>query len=199
MRKLNIASSFNDMLFNILIGFFFLFMLAFIMINPVSKKHDVELKAEYLITAEWPNGNKDDIDLIVITPDKKIVFYGRPNVAMASLDRDDRGALNDTIRLSDGTIIKVEENWERVSVRKMAKGEYIVNIKAYTHVNREPTPVKVKVEKLNPYRVIYSDTVVIKKAKQEETAIRFTLNNKGEVIETSTVKINARQFLRRRR
>ena len=41
---------FVDLLFNILVGFVFLFLVAFLMINPVAKKAEVVKKAEFLVT-----------------------------------------------------------------------------------------------------------------------------------------------------
>ena len=43
---------FIDLLFNMLIGFVFLFMLAFLLINPVAKKETIKPKAEYFIELE---------------------------------------------------------------------------------------------------------------------------------------------------
>ena len=40
---------FIDLLFNLLVGFVFLFMLAFMLINPVAKKETIKPKAEYFI------------------------------------------------------------------------------------------------------------------------------------------------------
>ena len=39
--------SFNDMLFNILIGFVMLFILAFLLINPITKKADVPTRQKF--------------------------------------------------------------------------------------------------------------------------------------------------------
>ena len=39
---------FIDLLFNMLIGFVFLFMLAFLLINPVAKKETISLKQSTL-------------------------------------------------------------------------------------------------------------------------------------------------------
>ena len=43
---------FTDLLFNLVIGFVYLFVIAFILINPIAKKGDVIKKAEYMITIE---------------------------------------------------------------------------------------------------------------------------------------------------
>ena len=56
------STAFIDLLFNIIVGVAFLFLIAFILINPVSKKHDVESKADFLIILEWDSKSHDDID-----------------------------------------------------------------------------------------------------------------------------------------
>ena len=50
---------FIDLLFNLLVGFVFLFMLAFMLINPVAKKETIKPKAEYFfqhMSQEWMSG-----------------------------------------------------------------------------------------------------------------------------------------------
>ena len=53
----------TDMLFNMLLGFVFLFIIAFLLINPITKKSDAPKKAEFLIVIEWDEQLNDDIDL----------------------------------------------------------------------------------------------------------------------------------------
>jgi hypothetical protein len=55
--------SFNDVLFNALLGFVVLFVLALLLINPITKKSDIPAKAEILITLEWEDESADDIDI----------------------------------------------------------------------------------------------------------------------------------------
>ena len=57
--------AFIDLLFNITIGLAMLFIIAFLMINPITKKGDIEYKAEFMITLSWPTESYDDIDLYV--------------------------------------------------------------------------------------------------------------------------------------
>ena len=45
-----------------LIGFVFLFMLAFLLINPVAKKETIKPKAEYFIELEWDGEKPYDLD-----------------------------------------------------------------------------------------------------------------------------------------
>ena len=44
------SDPFTDLLFNILLGFTFLFLIAVMFINPVARLGNVQLKAEYIIT-----------------------------------------------------------------------------------------------------------------------------------------------------
>ena len=53
----------TDMLFNVLVGFAFLFIVAFLLIKPEQKKADFERKAEFVIVMEWDHDQPDDIDL----------------------------------------------------------------------------------------------------------------------------------------
>ena len=67
--------SFIDMLFNIIIVFVLLFFVSIMMMNPVSKKSDIESKADLLIVMSWPDFSNHDIDLWVKPPEGPAVFY----------------------------------------------------------------------------------------------------------------------------
>lgn len=186
MRRFNASTSFLDIIFNILISFFALFMFTLILINEPTKKGDVVLKAEYLVTVEWPNKSKDDVDVFVKTPlSDTPVYYSNRDIKTASLDRDDLGQTNDKIFLSDGKVLVIEENWEHVAIRKMVKGEYIVNVLMFSKIDKGVTPVTVKIERLNPYHLVYSGTTMLSETKQEETVLRFKMDSKGKIISKS--------------
>ena len=59
-------TSYNDLLFNVLVGFVLLFILAFMLINPITKKAEIPKKAEIMVMLEWEDKSKDDIDLWVV-------------------------------------------------------------------------------------------------------------------------------------
>ena len=44
---------FIDLLFNILVGFAFLFIVAFLLIKPEAKKKDFDRRAEFVVVMEW--------------------------------------------------------------------------------------------------------------------------------------------------
>ena len=56
-------TSFLDILFNTLVGFVLLFIIAFLLISPVKKKKEIEQKAEYVITVTWPGKLSDDVEI----------------------------------------------------------------------------------------------------------------------------------------
>ena len=60
--------AFTDLLFNILVGFAFLFIIAFLLIKPEAKKQDFERKAEFVVVMEWDKLAHGDLDLYVQDP-----------------------------------------------------------------------------------------------------------------------------------
>ena len=77
---------FIDLLFNMLIGFVFLFMLAFLLINPVAKKETIKPKAEYFIELEWDGEKPYDLDVWVKDNMGHIVSFRRPDDALIHLE-----------------------------------------------------------------------------------------------------------------
>ena len=177
---------FIDILFNILIGFAFLFIVAFLLIKPESKKEDFDRKAEFIIVMEWDDSRKDDIDLYVQDPTGKIVNFRDPRVNFMHLDKDDLGNRNDTIWV-DGKEQVVEINREVVTIRGILAGEHIINAHYYsTHTYSKTTPpplyVRIKVHKVNPYSVIWEGRKLFSNRGQEFTYLRFTVENDGRVM-----------------
>ena len=123
---------FTDLLFNTLIGFVFLFVIAFLLIAPpVPTDKKIDPKAEILIILTWPEGNMSDIDLWVMDPLGQTVSFRGRDRGLMHLDRDDLGNSNDTIILADGRTIKSEQNQEIVTIRGWVPGEWVVNAHFY--------------------------------------------------------------------
>ena len=91
---------FTDLLFNALLGFTYLFLIAIMFMNPVAKKGIVDPKAEYIITITWPDNNPDDIDTWIEDPNGNLIWFRNPEAGLVHLDRDDRGTANDTININ---------------------------------------------------------------------------------------------------
>lgn len=178
-RRANQADPFIDLLFNALLGFTFLFLVAVMFINPQARKGRVDLKAEYIISVTWPDQLSDDIDIWVQDPLGETVSYLRKDAGWLHLDRDDRGEINDTI-IVDGQEVVYPINQEVVTIRGIIPGEYIVNLYYYTASGNGPFEALVKVEKVNPtLQTVYVKKVPMTRQDQESTVARFTLADDG--------------------
>ncbi|TDU26755.1 hypothetical protein DFR24_3785 [Panacagrimonas perspica] len=182
---------FTDLLFNALLGFTMLFMIAITSINPPAKKQgDIPAKAEMIVTTTWADGLKDDVDTWIEAPDGEIVWYRNPDGGLMHLDRDDRGAENDTL-LVDGKPIVNPLNQEVVTVRGVLPGEYIVNVQRYHASDGNVLPVEVNVVKVNPVlKVVYYGTVDLPSQGAERTVVRFTVGPDGAVSGINTLQKN---------
>ena len=176
--------AFTDLLFNVLIGFAFLFIIAFILINPIKEEAQIKAKAEFMVIMEWDPKSNYDIDLWMQDPLNTIVGFPNKESGWLHLDKDDLGASNDTMIMRDGTTKTIYLNREIMTVRGVASGEYIVNIHLYSTkgLNTGPMPVHVEILKINPYSEIYSGVTTLQLNGQEETVLRFTVNQAGDVI-----------------
>ena len=178
--------AFTDVLFNTLLGFAFMFVVAFSFMSDPRETGTVDAKAEVLITVRWPDGHPDDIDTVVEDPLGNLVWYHNQATELMHLDRDDRGTYADRIRI-DGREISNPINQETVSLRSLAPGEYVVNLLHYKANYSAPVPVTVTVEKLNPQvQVVYYGSYELAGAGTELTAVRFVLDSEGAIVGLSS-------------
>ncbi len=172
---------FIDLLFNTLMGFSFLFLVALLFINPKADKAKVDKQAEYIITATWPKNLADDIDLWMRGPTGRTVSYLAKEAGWLNLERDDRGELNDTLMI-DGKKEIHPINQEVITIRKRFAGEYIINLYYYTEKSKKPVPVDIRIDRINPkYETVYRSTINLKNQDEEMTAVRFTIKEDGSV------------------
>jgi hypothetical protein len=184
-RRADSQDAFTDLLFNALLGFAFMFVAAFALINTPEEPGKIDAKAEVLITVRWPDRHPDDVDALVEGPRGNLVWYHNRDTGLMHLDRDDRGVLQDRLRI-DGREVTNPLNQETVTVRALQPGEYVVNVLHYQANYAEPLPVTVKVEKLNPQVVVlYYGTVELEGAGAEVTALRFSIGKDGEVLDVN--------------
>jgi hypothetical protein len=174
---------FGVMLFKALQVLAFLFFIALLAIAPEAKEGKVDPKAEFLITASWPDNHPDDIDLFVQDPIGNMVWYRRHEAGFMVLDRDNRGGANDFL-LVGGKKVRSPIRQETVTIRGIVAGEYTVNVYHCTALTGRPVPVSVKVEKLNPtLQVVHYDTIELEHGGTERTAVRFVVDEGGAVVE----------------
>ena len=176
----------KTLLFNVLIGFAFLFIIAFILINPIEDTKQIESKAEFMIIMEWDDKSKYDIDLWMQDPLKNIAGFPNKEAGWLHLDRDDLGQANDIITMFDGQTKVMKQNREIMTIRGIVAGEYIVNTHFYsakaTPYKVEATNVSITVLKINPFLEVHSRIVTLTGPGDEETAIRFKVNEDGDVV-----------------
>jgi hypothetical protein len=205
-NKYKSTIGFTDMLFNILVGFAFLFIVAFLLIKPEAKKEDFERKAEFVVVLEWDHDQPDDIDLYVQDPTNSTVHFRLPITNFMYLDKDDLGYANDIVKNIDGTITKVNINREVVTIRGIIPGEYIINAHYYSarkwtgrtlatnmggggvYEVRKGKPsgkqltVKIELHKVDPYKIWWIGEKTFTRRGQEETFVRFTIDSDGKQV-----------------
>lgn len=179
---------FTDLLFNALLTFTFLFLIALFLLNPPAKSGIIDPKAEFLITVSWPDNNPDDIDVWAQGPGGQQVWFMRPQDGLMHIDRDDRGLANDT-QTVDGVEIKNPLNQEVLTLRGRTPGEYVINLHYYKTESKEPVSVNVYLAEVNPkLKVLHYATVTLDAEGDEITAMRFTIDGNGKVGEINKLQ-----------
>ena len=189
-RAYGFALSFQDMLMAMIAVYAFLFLVAYALIKPADDKRGIEMKAEYMLTLEWPEGNLDDIDLHLLLPDQKMVNFRNREVQHALLDHDDLGT-NGVYEGADGKTMRIPEHKEVITLRAIVPGTYVANVHVY-RVNADtatwqsdpklPLPVKVRLVKLNPrVEELAVADVVLSRLNDQKTAFQFNIADNGDV------------------
>ena len=179
---------FTDLLFNALLTFTFLFLIALLLLNPPAKTGIIDPKAEFLVTVTWPDGNPNDIDVWATGPDASKVWYKKTQDGLMHLDRDDRGLANDT-QVVNGREIINPLNQEVLTIRGRSPGEFIVNVHYFKSETSEPVPVTVYLAEVNPVmKVLYYETVNLMEEGDELTAFRFSLSTEGKVMDINQLQ-----------
>ena len=177
---------FTDMLFNVVIGLIFMVFLAFILINPQAKTGAVDLKAEFLITMNWPDNDLNDMDLYVQDPAGNMVWCHGREAGLMHLDHDDRGSGRERISIN-GRTIQNPLNQEIVTLRGVIAGEYVVNGHEFAANTPGKVAVSVKVEKLNPTAsVVFYGSQEFARKGEEHTFVRFRVDSEGKIGEVNT-------------
>lgn len=191
--------AFIDILFNILIGFVFLFLIAFLLINPITKKNDIISPAEFLIVLNWPAHLDDDVDLWMRGPNGETVGFRSREVGIFHLERDDLGFSNDKV-IHNGNEIAVKKNQETIAIRGIYPGEYIVSVMYYasydTKNKNKTVPVNVEIIKINPYSIAYTQDKRLTEVGQIINFVSFRIDEQGFVKDLRRTEASAVPFTR---
>lgn len=176
---------FRDVVFLLMLVFAVSFLVAMVHMNPKKKQDQtaqIQSPGNIMVSIYWPPDINVDVDLWVMGPgDSKPVGYSHRAGKTFNLLRDDLGTVNDNTGL----------NFEDAYSRGTPPGEYIVNVHMYDNKEKPPIwPINVKVivtesgttPAKGESKDIWSGTVTLTKPNQEITAVRFTLDKKGNVV-----------------
>lgn len=184
--------AFLDMLFNMTLAFAFLFLIAFLLINPPAPTDPgVKLKAEYVITMSWPDEVMDDIDLWLMAPDGEKIMYKHRDGKFITLDRDDRGGPGDIITDDRAQTTWIKSNREMMTIRAVVPGRYVVACHVfsirdnYGGVSTDkilPYPVKLEMIRLNPRLTeVGKSEVTVTAHGEERVFFAFIVHADGNV------------------
>jgi len=192
----------NDLLFNLLVGFVFLFIVAFLLINPPTKKEEAPKKAEYLIIIEWDTVSNDDVDLWVQDPEGTTVSFTRKEGGLLNLEKDDLGVSNDSWINPRGERVVIPINREVVTMRGIKPGRYKVAAHIYStrrkfeRKNNQSVEVEDKrtiiatLVKINPYGEKYRVSKKYQERGQVITLFNFELDEDGNITAIDDLKSN---------
>jgi hypothetical protein len=183
MKSYSDNTAFLDLLLNCLVGFVFLFMIAFMQIEPNKNDAEIKTKAEYVITLTWPMGDPSDVDMWVEDPAGNLISFKGKEAGLTHLDRDDLGGSGDYFTLPDGRIIKYEYNQEIMTIRGFIPGDWTISVHMYNKKIEASTMATIRIDKLNPNVVtVFNETFELKRHWQEITVTRFTMKMDGTML-----------------
>ena len=174
MRKYSSNLAFVDLLFNLLVGFTCLFVIAFLLINPIAKNGVVDPPIKLMVEMTWDDESSADIDLYVMGPDRVPVFYANKENGYITLKRDDLGLISDKYEVN-GKRVTVKRNYEIITLTDLPDGDYVINIHHFSS-RSGPEEVKVRVTNIQRYGIV-SDSNFTISSKQEHTMIVFQVKN----------------------
>lgn len=197
-RRYSSNLSFVDMLFNLLVGFTSLFILAFLLINPIADEGKIDPVTQLMITLKWDPDLPPDLDIHVKTPNGDTVSFRRKDNNWMVLDRDDLGSASDFYTVNGETLI-VQKNVEVVSVNAIVPGEYVVNVHFYgcggcqTFVTKggdktriDNMSYEVEIIDMHPFKIMYSVVKTDLRLHKEQTVVTFVVDEEGNIKDIRT-------------
>jgi len=175
--------AFIDVLFNLLLGITMMFIVAFLLINPPHNAGQIDPPVRLLVEMEWNPESYKDMDLWARGYDGVWVGFMRPDGRYFSLERDDRGAVTDTVVIN-GEEVVIKRNYEVITFSILPPGEYYINVHHYSG-NGPETDIEVRLTSISPFKAIFSSKITLN-PKQEITVVSFTVDEYGEIIDVRT-------------
>ena len=160
-----------------------LLLVVYTMIAPPPSPASIDTLGQYAVEVSWPANRSDDVDTYVEDPARNIASFSNTDIGLMHLEHDDLGRSSDELEFG-GRLAEVRDNRERVVLRGVVPGEVTVNVHAYRLASRGGVTVVVKLYRLRGSdRMLLERTVTLRNQGEEETAFRFTLDRRGELID----------------
>lgn len=188
-REVNIYVPMVDLMTCTLMTVFVLFIAALAEVRPEAppKKPTIDTDGVFAIVLKWPEDSDDDIDLYVMDPERRIVYFSNPRTALMHLERDDRGRGTDTAKTAAGATIVATKNEERTIIRGIIPGEYAVNVHVFSKRDRgRQTPVIVSLYRLDAAdAALVRRELILERGGEEQTAFRMTIDGDEQITEVN--------------
>ena len=186
-RRYNSNPTFLDFIQITALGFITLFLIAFMLINPIAETGKIDPVTQLMATITWDEESTSDIDIWVKGPNGTKVGYRQKDGNYIILDRDDLGSNNDTYMV-DGRLQTVKRNMETITINDIVPGEYVLNVHFFggTGKNRGSVEtVRIDLMDMHPFKVAYTTEINIS-YRQEVTILSFIVNEKGNITDMRT-------------
>jgi hypothetical protein len=165
-------------------------LLIYALLAVTTSKHKVEgVKQDvfYVITMSWDVDINADVDIHLMTPSKKPVFFGSLRVGCAVLDHDNVGFPSSQVRLADGNLTKLRSDVETITLRCIEPGEYTLATNLYSYRD-EVVPVEhglkvhTEINKLQPnLDLVWQSDVVLDRVAQTINLTSFNIDDNGDI------------------
>lgn len=172
---------FIDLLFNMLVGFVFLFFIAYILINPIADKGKVDPPDIAMIVVDWPNDSKLDIDIWIKDPMGNVLSFTNKTRPGMHLEKDDLGAGSDSFQ---GKLI-YNKNQEVVHLTNLFPGQYTMTLHLYAvHGDKGnlPQDAKVKFMTIKRYALLGDKTISMGAKGQEAGVMAFWVDEEQRIV-----------------
>jgi len=156
-------------------------------VAPVKAKTDgLKPKAEYLISADWDVMLDSDVDLWVVNPSRKPIFYGARQVGCADLDHDSLGFQTSLVPLADGSTVRAVSNKQVTSIRCFEPGHWDIGVNLFSDRElaggRKDIKVHVEIVGLNPdVRTVFAKDVSLDRIGQTVNVVSFEMARDGRI------------------
>jgi hypothetical protein len=176
MNKYQSTIGFLDLLFNMLLVFVALFLMAILLINPPTVESNIEKNVHYVVTIRWSPDTIHDVDLW-ITDNKEVVGFINKQGENFTLDRDDIGP--DVF----DRVLGYSLNEETISILAPESGTYTVNVHLYSVRGIFDPPIKVSwiLHDVKRNHIISRGTVDLYAKGDERTLIRFDISEDHKI------------------